>query len=182
MAVISYLMCALMVVAVSTQGNQSETLVALAWATAVATIAHLIFFRPKVVLYDEGIVIVNPFLTVTVGWDLVEDIDTKFTMSIQVADKVIYAWAAPAPSRYHSRSIHESDLRGMRIRDREMIRPGESPRSHSGAVTYLARTRLERFQTKNLVGMDSDVEVNSIGIAILLSSVLAALALTYFQF
>ena len=182
MGVISFLMCALMVVAISTQGNQRDTLVTFAWAVAISSMAHLVFIRPRVILFDEGITIINPFLTITTGWDLVENIEAKFTMSIQVADKVIYAWAAPAPSRYHSRSIHETDLRGMRIGSQGMIRPGESPRSHSGAATYLARAKLENFRNQNLVGIASSVSYNSSGVALLLASLLTAIALTYVQF
>lgn len=182
MAWVTYFMCLMMTAAIIWQGTQREILVTAAWAIAVASMAYLVFGRPKVILFDEGITIVNPFLTITAGWDLVENIDAKFTMSIQVADKIIYAWAAPAPSRYHSRSIHESDLRGMRIGNEGMIRPGESPRSHSGAATQMARIKLENFRTKNLSGVASNVEFNSFGIALLFLSVTAAILLTYLQF
>jgi hypothetical protein len=182
MAWLVYAMSIMMTIAVITQGNDREMLITATWAIAVSSMAQLVFARPKVILFDEGITIVNPFLTITTGWHRVDAIDAKFTMSILVGPKTIYAWAAPAPGRYHSRSIHETDLRGMRVDSAEMIRPGESPRSHSGAATYLARIRLENFRNRDLTGVDSSVEFNSVGIAVLLLSVTAAVALTYLQF
>jgi hypothetical protein len=175
-------MSIMMTIAVVTQDAGRNMLTAAAWAIAVSSMAQLVFARPKVILFDEGITIVNPFLTITTGWHRVEAIDAKFTMSILVGGKTIYAWAAPAPGRYHSRSIHETDLRGMRVGSAEMIRPGESPRSHSGAATYLARIKLENFRNRNLTGVESSVAFNSMGMAILLVSFTAAMVLTYFQF
>lgn len=182
MALVTYVMSALMVITMAWHGEQRDALIAFAWAAAVSSMAHLVFWRPRVILFDEGITIVNPFLTITVGWDLVDAIEAKYTMSILVADKTIHAWAAPAPSRYHSRSIHETELRGMRFNDQTMIRPGESPRSHSGVATFLARAKLANFRERNLVGAASKVDFNTFGITALLLSVTAAMVLTYFQF
>lgn len=182
MALVTFVMSALMAITMIWQGGQRDALIAVAWAATASSIAYLVFWRPKVILFDEGITIVNPFLTITAGWDLVDAIDAKYTMSLLIADKTIYAWAAPAPSRYHSRSIHETELRGMRFNDQSMIRPGESPRSHSGAATYLARTKLENFRNSNLVGAASKVDFNKVGITTLLTSITTAMVLTYFQF
>lgn len=182
LAVVVFAMCFMMMVANITQGNQRDILVTFFWVIAISTLAYLIFMRPKVILFDEGITIVNPFITVTAGWHMVEAIDAKYTMSILVGDKTIYAWAAPAPSRYHSRSIHESDIRGLGIENSGMIRPGESPRSHSGAATYLARRRFSEFQSKGIIGAQGSVEINNAGITILLLCLLGAIAFSYFQF
>jgi hypothetical protein len=182
MAIVVYIMSIMMTITIFFWGDPSKLFPTLTWAVAISSMAYLIFNRPKVILFDEGITIVNPFLTITTGWQRVDAIDAKFTMSILVDDKTIYAWAAPAPSRYHSRSIHESDLRGMRTDSQSMIRPGESPRSHSGAATYLARTKLANFRNQNLTGAESRVEFNSNGVAVLLISITAAIALTYLQF
>lgn len=182
MALVVYIMSIMMTITIFIWGDQSKLITTVIWAITLSSMAYLVFTRPKVVLFDEGITIVNPFLTITTGWQRVEAVDAKFTMSILVGEKTIYAWAAPAPSRYHSRSIHESDLRGMRIDHQSMIRPGESPRSHSGAATYLARTKLANFRNRNLIGAESSIQFNSIGIAVLLISIIAAIALTYLQF
>ena len=153
------------------------------WGTFVATLSYLILHRPKVELFDEGIRITNPFDQITVGWQSVDSIDAKYTMSIQVANKVIYAWAAPAPGRYHSRTIHPSEIKGMDIGIGGLIRPGDSPRTHSGAAAYLAIMRLKSFQSSGSVnGCDSSVAVNKNGMTILIISCVLGIIFNIYHF
>jgi len=143
----------------------------IAWGIFVSWGAYLLFIRPKVSVFDEGITITNPFVEITVGWHRVEEIDARYCMSIEVGEKLIYAWAAPAPSRYHARNIHSSDVRGLKLGDNTLIRPGESPGTHSGAATYMSRVRLDNFRkTNNTARIDSALRYNIIGGVILGSS------------
>lgn len=143
----------------------------IAWGIFVSWGAYLLFIRPKVSVFDEGITITNPFVEITVGWHRVEEIDARYCMSIEVGEKLIYAWAAPAPSRYHARNIHSSDVRGLKLGDNTLIRPGESPGTHSGAATYMSRVRLDNFRkTNNTARIDSTLRYNTIGGVILGSS------------
>ncbi len=145
-----------------------DALAGIAWGIFASWGAYLLFIRPKVTVFDEGITITNPFVEITVGWHRVEEIDARYCMSIEVGEKLIYAWAAPAPSRYHARNIHSSDVRGLKLNDNTLIRPGESPGTHSGAATYLARTRLDNFRkTHNTARIESVLQYNVIGGAIL---------------
>jgi hypothetical protein len=108
--------------------------------------AYLSFIKPSVVLFDEGIKIVNPTKEITASWDRIDEIETKYSMSITVDGKTIYAWAAPAPSRRHSKAMHKSDFtpRGSD----HPVRIGDSPRSDSGACAYIARLRRKEFITQ----------------------------------
>jgi hypothetical protein len=130
------------------------------WCALILTIGYLIFVRPKVVIYDEGITITNPLYEITRSWADVVTIDVRYTMSIRLQEEIklpwhrkatetIYAFAAPAPGRYHSRSIHPSDLRGVGISHEAALRPGDSPRSHSGQAAAIARLRQQRFEKQN---------------------------------
>ncbi len=119
---------------------------ALCWGISLAVLVYVVMHRPKLELFDEGIRITNPIRDITVGWDLVESIDAKYTMSITVGGKTIYAWAAPAPGRHHSRKIHPSDIKGTGIGAGGYMRPGDNPRTHSGAAAYLATIRLNSFR------------------------------------
>jgi hypothetical protein len=121
--------------------------VTLAWTTCFASCMGLIMYKPKIIFFDEGIEIVNPTFTYLISWDYVREIEARYTMSIITNDgEQIFAWAAPAPGRYHSRKIHESDLRGLSLGHSGSIRSGESPRADSGVARYLAVTRLERYR------------------------------------
>lgn len=113
-----------------------------------ATFAWLLFLRPKVLIYDEGITVVNPYLTATIGWDAVDSIETKYAFTIESGAAKIVAWAAPAPGRFHGRSIHASELKGIDYDKDFGLRPGDSPRSASGAAAHLARTRLADFRKR----------------------------------
>ena len=121
--------------------------VTLAWTTCFASCMCLIMYKPKIIFFDEGIEIVNPTSTYVISWDYVRAIEARYTMSIITDNgEQIFAWAAPAPGRYHTRKIHESDLRGLNLGENGSIRFGESPRADSGVARYLAVTRLEKHR------------------------------------
>jgi hypothetical protein len=143
-----YVLCAGMVVVTVFTGGVNDVLTAASWALLVSYIFHLIFVRPKVTYFDEGIMITNPFKEITVGWDQVQEISARYTMYILVGGKRIHAWAAQAPGRYHSRTIHPTEIRGLKIPDTFNMRPGESPRTDSGVAIQLARLRHEEFQKR----------------------------------
>lgn len=129
----------------------------LLWASLISSLAYSIFIRPKVIIFDEGVTIINPLYQVTIPWSEVITIDVRYTMSIRMRETLslpwhreptdtIYAFAAPAPGRYHSRSIHPTEIRGVGIDHGMALRPGDSPRSDSGQAAALARLRLARFE------------------------------------
>ena len=127
-------------------------IIASIWGALFCLIGYQIFIHPKVVFFDEGVEIVNPFTHHLIGWQDVEQIDTRYTMSIKthgegVGTKQIYAFAAPAPGRYHSRTIHQSELRGLNIQSAGSIQSGQSPRSHSGVASAIANQKLVNFRS-----------------------------------
>jgi hypothetical protein len=106
--------------------------------------AYLLFLKPYVVIFDEGIKIVNPTKEITATWDLVEEIETKYSMSIQVRGECYFAWAAPAPSGRHSRRMHATDLLPGANAPR---RVGDSLKSDSGVCAYMANIRRKDFKS-----------------------------------
>ena len=116
--------------------------------------AYLLFLKPYVLLFDEGIKIVNPTKEITATWDLVEEIETRYSMSVQIREKRYFAWAAPAPSSRHSRRMHKTDLLPGFDAPR---RVGDSLKSDSGVCAYMANIRRKDFVT----GGASDFEIIS---------------------
>jgi len=172
--VTAFIVLALVAETIATRGIKAD-LVAIAWASFVLSSAYLLFVHPKIEIFDEGIRITNPLQQITVGWHRVESIEARYTMSIQVAGKIIYAWAAPAPGRYHARSVHHTEVKGMDIGFNGEIRPGESPRSDSGQASYLAKLRLKEFNEKGLTGCESQVRINYRGVGFAIGSLIIAL-------
>jgi hypothetical protein len=179
--IVAVIVFSLVVQTIATQGIKAD-LVVIAWGTFILSGTYLLFVHPKVEIFDEGITITNPLQKITVGWQRVETIDAKYTMSIQVGGKVIYAWAAPAPSRYHSRSVHTADIKGMDIGFEGEIRAGESPRSQSGQASYIAKLRLKEFEASGIKGCESSLKINYSGAAILIGSLVIALTFYAFKF
>ncbi len=152
----------------------------LSWALLICYLFHLTFIRPKVTIFDEGITITNPFREITVGWDQVQEISAKFSMYVTVGGEKVYAWAAQAPGRYHSRNVHATEVKGLQIPDTNNMRAGESPRSHSGIAVALARIRLGAFAKSQTVGATYRTEFNRSGLVTLVVLFTAAILLTFF--
>lgn len=139
-------------------GTTQGRIVAATWTALACYATYLCFVRPRLVLADEGATIINPLRDITVGWDAVQAIDAQYTMSLVVGGKRIYAWAAPAPGRYHARSVHPAEIRGLRV-DATDVRVGESPRSDSGVATHLTRLRYDAFNARGTAsGVETHVE------------------------
>lgn len=147
------------------------------WAIAavIGVGAYLIFVRPHVVVFDEGITIVNPITSITVGWSEVDAIETRYAMSVQRGDQVVYAWAAPAPGRHHRRNVDPSEMRGMAHGGHEVIRPGDDPDTLSGSAAAIARRRWQEFATNNAPSAHYRKAVNIVGPLVVAVSALLAL-------
>ncbi|MFM8694470.1 MAG: hypothetical protein ACKOCY_07645, partial [Actinomycetota bacterium] len=98
------------------------------WGLFACSLFYLIFLHPKVVYCDEGIVIVNPMQNITLGWNEISLIDSRFTMYVihQSSGAKYHAFAAQAPGRYHIRNVHPTEIRGMQLNDSGSIKAGES--------------------------------------------------------
>ena len=152
----------------------------LSWSLLISYLFHLAFIRPKVTIFDEGITITNPFREITIGWDLVQEISAKFSMYVTVGGEKVYAWAAQAPGRYHSRIVHATEVRGLQIPDTNNMRAGESPRSHSGVAVALARIRLDAFASTQTIGATYRSDFNRNGFFVLAALFATAILVTIF--
>jgi hypothetical protein len=120
---------------------------ALAWCSLFAQGIYITLHRPSIEIFDEGVRINNPLSTEIVGWQDVDVVEAKYTAFLQLRDgRKVSIWCAQAPGRYHSRSVHSSEVKGLQLDG--FIRPGESPRTDSGVATYLCRMRLAAFRSR----------------------------------
>lgn len=163
-------------------GNFHNVLTAIVWSSLVCATAFTLFIRPKIIFYDEGIVVINPFHRFTIGWGAVESIEARYTMYLLVKDRdgsfrKIHAWAAPAPGRYHARTIHPSEIKGMRIANPENMRPGESPRTHSGVAAHLARLRFDAFRSGDFASARYEESFDRTTVLIIVGIAISGIAL-----
>ena len=163
--------------------NLHSSIVTGIWSSCFSSVIYLVIYRPKIIIFDEGITITNPIKEYTIGWDSVDEVEARYSMSIMTHDgKEIFAWAAPAPGRYHSRSIHPSELRGMNVGAEGIIRPGESPRSDSGVAKHLVLARLEKFRQGSVVPVKEGIRFHFAGISVTIVSFVVGIALHIFHF
>ena len=127
---------------VQTVAYGGDTVLTTAICSAGIIGVYLLFLKPYVLIFDEGIKVVNPTKEIVASWDLVEEIETKFSMSITIDGTSYYAWAAPAPGRRHVKQMHKTDLLPGVDAPRRL---GDSPQSDSGACAYMARLRRKEF-------------------------------------
>lgn len=171
-SITAVLLVFMVIEAVVVPKSWSTRISSLALAIVVGYGSYLLFLRPKIVVFDEGITIVNPITTATVGWAEVDAIETKYTMSIQRGDEVIHAWAAPAPGRHHRRRVDPGEMRGMGHGGAEMIRPGDDPDTLSGSAAAIARRRWQAFAHHNAVSAAYRKHTDYSGVVILVASAL----------
>lgn len=173
---ITGILLALMVIeAVTVQKDLATRVSSLAFAIVIGLGSYLIFLRPKLVVFDEGLTIVNPITTVTVGWAEVDAIETRYTMSIQRDDHIIHAWAAPAPGRHHRRSVDPGEMKGIGHGGHEVIRPGDDPDTLSGSAAAIARRRWQAFAHNTAPSAPYRKHTDYAGVVILVASALVAL-------
>lgn len=115
----------------------------IAFGVLLATSVWLLLVRPKLEVFDEGINIVNPLLTATVPMREIDTIDTRYALTIFTRGKKISVFAAPAPGRWHTRSVRASELKGLELNAGNIISPGDSPRSHSGQAAQIIKLRIK---------------------------------------
>lgn len=131
-------------------------------AATAAIAGWLAWVRPKLELSDEGVRIVNPLRTITIGWHEVQDISTRFSLRFTHVNGRVGVWVAPANGRRRmsrisgaatrsgiSNDLTARDLRGVATAtfDGESILASDSPISDSGLAAHLVRVRIGEFRT-----------------------------------
>jgi hypothetical protein len=158
---------------ITAMGDELSGFIAASALVAANTAIWLLFVRPKIVFFDEGLTIVNPLTEVTIPWSAVDQVDSQLAFSVRAGGKKFSAWAAPAPGRQHGRTLHSSEFKGLGLADGGSMRLSDSPRSDSGVATFMARQRIAAF---NELGGDNsampEFKFNFLGTSLLVVSIL----------
>ena len=138
---VMYIFIAFMVVQTVTTTSLLVGAITVVVGGACAAFFYLVMHRPYILIGDEEILIVNPISTHRFSWLEIESIDTKYTMSVTVGDRIVNAWAAPAAGRIAARKVDQAEIKGLNIELAGTIAPGDLPRSDSGVAAYHARLK-----------------------------------------
>lgn len=117
-----------------------------AYGVSAGWFAWLLFWRPAVVCFSDRVVFRNILRDVSIPYALIDDVDTRFTLSVSVGDKRYSAWGAPAPGKGHAMRVRRGDenLRYLpqSIQDSGSARPGDLMSTDSGAPATMIRREL----------------------------------------
>jgi hypothetical protein len=138
--------CALYLIqaAVYPSGSWFEVLAGVALAIA----ALLFWFRPKLVLREHDLIVVNPFSTKTIAYRDIIDLETRWSLRIVHSAGSTRVWVAPASGKH--RWIAESTTKWSSERlptnptkTVEVTTMSNSHFSDSGAAATLIQQRLD---------------------------------------
>jgi len=119
-------------------GKMHEALLSAINSLATDTFFFTLMVKPRIILTDEGVEIINPFQSVQIGWLRAVDFDTRFSFKVKTDKRTYSAWGATAPSRYGVRRGHESDFRGTGLESKKVVSPSDSPKAESGTALILS--------------------------------------------
>ena len=110
----------------------------------IAYVTWWLAWYPAVVIGDQGVVLRNPVRTVSVPWNALVTVDTKYALTLVTPRGKYSAWAAPAPGMFgvhRARADHVQGLPETTYGPAQSIRPGDLANSDSGAAAYHVRKR-----------------------------------------
>ena len=127
-----------------------QMIVELILCVILASIAYFIWIRPKLVLRDEVIEVVNPFNSEVIPYREVLELETKWALTIVHSRGKTRVWVAPASGKrrwiadatfgFYGRSVPLTESRSAQSESMSA-----SLNSSSGQAAYLIRERIKRL-------------------------------------
>jgi hypothetical protein len=114
----------------------------------IAYMGWVLFWRPAVVVRDTGVTLENPYRTITVPWEALATVDTRYALTLVTPRGKYAAWAAPAPGIWGGRNARPEHLRGLpggSYGPGQSVRPGDLRNTDSGAAALMVRSRWEQL-------------------------------------
>lgn len=146
LCVFVWVLCGLMLVSAGFGGI--EPLVRSAPVIALAAyFAWLALWRPYLSVIDDAVVLGNVFRTITVPWQALIHVDTKFALTLVTPRGRFAAWVAPAPGAFTTRRLARQSRKSADPADGELrpqdpgIATGDLAGSDSGDAARVIRQR-----------------------------------------
>lgn len=122
-------------------GGLDAGLRALPLGMAGALLGWLVFGKPHVRVTNEGVDVVNPFVSYHVPWPALVHIRTRFAATLITPHRDVQAFAAPGPGRHAAVMADARDLRAIGRDGAQGAELGELPSAPSGQVAAVVRRR-----------------------------------------
>lgn len=101
---------------------------------------------PVVIVRTEGVAVINPLRRITVPWDALIQVETKYALTLITPQRKVSAWAAPAPGRQILMAANRQDLAKLprtSFDHQRSVALGDLPRSLSGSAALEVRSHWE---------------------------------------
>jgi len=126
----------------------SNLAIDVAAAAVVGAAAALLWIRPKLILRENDLVVVNPLKSSEIPYEDITELETKWALLIHHGSSRTRVWVAPASGK--QRWVRENTLRWsldrLPVSDRnetEVTSISQSLNSDSGVAAHLIRERLK---------------------------------------
>ncbi len=144
-----FVICVVVLVAMTQEQGLSGLIRHGWWVLLAGVLGWALFWRPLIAVDDAGVVLVNVLRTVRLPWPAIEEIDTKWSLTLRTAYGNFGAWAAPAPGRHGTRDVTEQDVKHLPESTYGVghsVRPGDTMNSPSGRAAGAIRRRWEELR------------------------------------
>lgn len=127
-----------------------QVLSVLPWLLLASGTVWVLFWNPRVQVDDAGVHLVNLLRTIDVPWPAIQQVDTKWALTLVTAYGRFTAWAAPAPGGLATaRRMTRTDRTAIPSSAKDAqgsVRPGDLPDTASGSAALIVRHRWEELR------------------------------------
>lgn len=81
---------------IMTQTEWTTVIGELMFGLIVSASAYLLWVRPKICFFEDRLIVVNPLTTITISYDDILELSTKWALRIRHKRGVTTVWVAPA--------------------------------------------------------------------------------------
>ncbi|WP_157000446.1 PH domain-containing protein [Leucobacter komagatae] len=121
-----------------------ERFVGLVPLAALAALSYVGLWLPYLRVGDDSITVRNVLRTVTIPWNALVHVDTKYNLTLHVPGRTVNVFVAPAPGTVTAARLARRSKREGRSLDAP--RPGDLSGTDSGDAAALVRTRWAELQ------------------------------------
>ena len=122
-------------------------LVRYGWGLALLGYAAVaLFWLPSLSVAEHEVTVKNVFSTLHVPWPAIQNIDTKYALTLTTPRGRISVWASPAPNRYAGQVSASADTRVAGKVLGGSIRPGDLLTTASGAAAHVIRNHWNQLR------------------------------------
>jgi len=114
------------------------------FAGLVALVVYAVFWRPCVRVDADGVTLANVVRDVRVPFSRLEDVRTRFALTLETVEGTFTSWASPAPGRTSAMSLSRRDSKGLEAMGQptdQGVSASAAPNTDSGAAALLVRHR-----------------------------------------